>query len=158
MSRLNYSEDEEFAGQFALWQANVRRSLNGKRGQAALKHFRDALLALPHKRLIANALVEGLDEDIVAETLTFKREELDVCAIGAARLYQEAGPLLDFTILELYEATNENEDAVEYAPKSYPPLVAWELVSKNDFTYGAVTPEARYELMLGWVNSRILPD
>lgn len=43
--RIDYTEDEDFNGQFELWQANCRRSLRGKAVQAALKRLEAALLA-----------------------------------------------------------------------------------------------------------------
>lgn len=52
MSRISYNEDEDYPGQFALWRGNLARSLASKKGQAALRDLRDALLALPTKRLI----------------------------------------------------------------------------------------------------------
>jgi len=37
--RIGYSEDEDYPGQFELWQANCQRSLKGKKGQAALREL-----------------------------------------------------------------------------------------------------------------------
>ena len=54
--RISYTEEEDYQGQFALWRANVGRSLAGARGQAALRDLEAALLALPEKRLIQNHL------------------------------------------------------------------------------------------------------
>ena len=45
--RVNYSEDEDYGGQFNLWQANCRRSRRGKKGQAALRELEAALLGMP---------------------------------------------------------------------------------------------------------------
>src|SRR6185369_15483645 len=71
--RISYSDEEEVPGQFALWQANCRRSLQGKAGQAALRELEVALLALPDKRLIAHKMIDA---------------EGDVCAIGALAKYK----------------------------------------------------------------------
>ncbi len=60
--RLNYTEEEDFSGQFELWQANCRRSLRGKLGQRELGELRQALLDLPDKRLIHGSLVQFLTE------------------------------------------------------------------------------------------------
>lgn len=43
--RISYSDEEDSPGQFALFQANCRRSLQGKKGQAALRELEAALLA-----------------------------------------------------------------------------------------------------------------
>lgn len=68
MSRINYCDEEDYPGQFNLWHANCNRSLQGKRGQEELRQLRDALLALPDKRLIHGSLINADGE---------------VCAIGA---------------------------------------------------------------------------
>lgn len=58
-----------------LWRSNVKRALAGKRGQAALRDLRDALLALPEKRLIEGALCTvGLTERIEAMPMTVIRD------------------------------------------------------------------------------------
>lgn len=41
--RISYSDEEDYSGQFDLWQANCRRSLKGKRGQEELRALRKAL-------------------------------------------------------------------------------------------------------------------
>ena len=66
--RISYSDEEDYTGQFDLWQANCERSLRGKQGQVELKELRAALLDLPDKRL----LYELLEDD-----------EGGVCVIGA---------------------------------------------------------------------------
>ncbi len=73
MSRISYSDEEDVPGQFALFQANCRRSLQGKAGQIALRELEAALLALPDKRLIAEKLIDADGE---------------VCAIGALAKYK----------------------------------------------------------------------
>lgn len=79
MSRESYSDDgdEEFPGQWELYQANLVRSKRGKRGRAALTELRDALLALPRKRLIAGRLAA----------------DGDVCTIGALLLIRDSRAL-----------------------------------------------------------------
>lgn len=56
MSRIGYSDEEDYPGQFQLWRANLARSLRGRKGQQALRDLREALLAMPEKRLIAHHL------------------------------------------------------------------------------------------------------
>lgn len=70
MSRINYSEEEDFPGQFFLWQANCDRALAGRKGQAALQQLRRALLELPEKKLAHGRIARG---------------EV-VCAVGALML------------------------------------------------------------------------
>lgn len=47
MSRVGWSEDEDYPGQFALWRANLERSLAGRKGQAALRDLEAAMVVRP---------------------------------------------------------------------------------------------------------------
>jgi hypothetical protein len=129
MSRISYSDDEDYPGQFDLWQANCRRSLRGKQGQEELKELRAALLSLPEKRLI-----HGLLED----------EEGGVCAIGAYGKHKG----LDISKFDPDDATDEV--GIE---GGMPALVAWKVVEMNDMEFDHLTPERRYQKMLAWVES-----
>ena len=69
MSRSGYSDDfdsEDIPG--CLWRQAVHRATTGYRGQHLLKKLRDALDAMPVKRLIAHSI---------------KDEAGNVCALGA---------------------------------------------------------------------------
>src|ERR1044071_6244081 len=66
--RFSYTDEEDFPGQFGLWQHNVQRSIKGRQGQEEMRALRDALLALPEKRLILGSLYD---------------DSGGVCAIGA---------------------------------------------------------------------------
>ncbi len=65
MSRSGYSDD---CDNIALYRQAVHRATTGYRGQAFLRTLRDALDAMPVKRLITDAI---------------KDESGDVCAFGA---------------------------------------------------------------------------
>lgn len=65
MSRSGYSEDCE---NLALWRSAVHRATTGYRGQHLLRKLRDALDAMPVKRLIADEI---------------QNEHGEVCALGA---------------------------------------------------------------------------
>ena len=47
MARIAYSDDEDFPGQFGMWQANCDRSFSGRAGRSVLRELEAALLALP---------------------------------------------------------------------------------------------------------------
>lgn len=142
MSRISYSEEEDFPGQFGLWQANCRRSLRGKQGQEELRVLRDALLALPEKRLVQDYL---------------ETEDGEVCAIGAYAKYKG----MDLTKFHPEDATDEVGIA-----GGMPALVAWKVVQMNDMEFGRysyaqterelITAERRYALMLAWVESNLV--
>lgn len=137
--RISYSDDEEdFPGQYALWQANCQRSIRGKAGQKSLRELETALLALPEKRLIADEL-ENVDGE--------------VCAIGALKKHRGVDVVSD---------PEEMEDVgIELG---MPRLVAWKVVCLNDIEIDGVyregrfipaTPEERYEQVLQWVQRQI---
>jgi hypothetical protein len=142
MSRINYSDEEDYPGQFNLWQANCMRSIKGKAGQAALRELEQALLALPEKRLIADEL-----EDADGE----------VCAIGALAKYRNVTPKSDPEEMEMV--------GVELG---MPEMVAWKIVCLNDMELDRrwdreadkmvdITPEERYERVLAQVRKWIMP-
>lgn len=74
MSRFPEADEYDPFAQ-GRWEANVERSIKGRKGQQALRDLRDALLAMPEKRLIR-------DE--------FATPDGEVCAIGAAVAYKRA--------------------------------------------------------------------
>lgn len=155
MGRIGYSDEEDYPGQFGLWQGNCQRSINGKAGQAILRELQAALLALPSKRLIANSLVDTHGE---------------VCAIGA--LANARGAVTD----EMIGYAEYDMEAVG-VQLGMPRLVAWKVVEMNDiylngsdlvflegpyrwpaerpYLYVEITPEQRYERMLIWVQGQI---
>lgn len=74
MSRSGYSDDYEYA---ELYRGAVHRATTGYRGQHLLRKLRDALDAMPVKRLITDAI---------------KDDRGDVCALGAL---DSTAPLYD---------------------------------------------------------------
>lgn len=129
--RLSYQDEEDYPGQFDLWQGNCERSLRGKRGQEELSILRDALLEIPEKRLILGSLVD---------------EEGEVCAVGAYARHKG----LDLNAFD----PEEDTDAVGVAG-GMPRLVAWKVVEMNDLSFDHLTPEDRWKMMLEWVDSKL---
>lgn len=161
--RISYSDEEEVPGQFALWQANCRRSLQGKKGQAALRELEAALLALPEKRLIADKMIDADGE---------------VCAIGALAKHKGRDLLAEPHMGDPDEFEGDGEMEEIGVELGMPRLVAWKVVCKNDVeidghyenlpgpyrwfqeqsrlrAYVPVTPEMRYEKMLAWVRQQL---
>lgn len=116
--RLNYSEDEDFPGQFRLWQANCQRALSGKAGQAALRRLEAALLAMPEKSLRSGKLVA---------------HDGSVCAIGALARLEGKLPKPEPLDPDGYE-DDDCDDTAEFAEETldFPRLVAWKVVEQND--------------------------
>jgi len=130
--RINFSDDEDYPGQFDLWQGNCERSLRGKRGQTELRELREALLGLLEKRLILNLLYDGSG---------------DVCAVGAYAKHKG---------LDLSKFDPEDETDQVGIEAGMPRLVAWKIVEVNDYQFESLTPEQRYEKMLRWVESKLI--
>jgi hypothetical protein len=154
MSRISYSEDEAYPGQHALWQANCRRSLAGKAGQAALRDLVAALEALPAPVLIAHHLAR----------------KGEVCAVGAVVLHRKVnlGQARDAVLREL-EGEPIEEDAWDWEDEEgetegvgvavgIPRLVAWRLACLNDIDLDYCTPAQRYEKVLAWARKRLRAD
>lgn len=140
--RINCADEEDFPGQAELWQANCERSLNGKKGQAALRELAAALLALPEKKLIADEL---------------ENEAGEVCAIGAlAKFKGKENPKIGDSFGD-FDELEANSDEIERATVSLaqelgvPRMVAIAVVCENDDCFPDPTPEQRYERMLAWV-------
>jgi hypothetical protein len=130
--RISYSEDEDYPGQFELWQTNCERSLRGREGQAELMELHAALLALPDKRLIHGSLVD---------------EDGEVCAVGAYAKHKG---------LDLQKFDPEYDTDEVGIEAGMPKLVAWKVVEMNDMElHSRFTPEERYTLMLAWVESKL---
>lgn len=185
MSRYqdDYDYDENSEARHNLWQANLRRSIASKRGQKVLRDLRDALVALPGKRLIEGALstvgvVGRVTEQDRRSPYPHKgriddarrKVERDggegVCAIGAllwwrnvksgmseAEAFEALPMLLDFD-----EEGGIDLTALEAQRKGVAYTLAWSLAYENDETWSSKSPEERYAACLAWVKSRIVEE
>ena len=156
LSRFEGDYDEQFPGQYMLWAANVERHFSGAAGQAKLRELRDALLALPEKRLIETRLAD---------------ERGQVCALGAfaVKAHVDRGEDRDKVLAEMaakvvedrygidgWEAEEATRREAESLGCKMPFIVT--VAYENDFGPSSKeTPEERYERMLAWVEKRILP-
>ena len=154
MSRFDGDGDEEFPGQWWLWEGNLHRCFNGRAGQQRLREIREALLAMPRKRLIHGRLAD---------------EKGDVCAVGAIETHRrvQAGEDRRVVTEELAKLvtedtlywdsweTEQNTLAVAARSKIKTPM-ATELAFQNDVR-GTETPEECYARVLGWVEKMIVP-
>lgn len=160
--RIGYSEDEDYPGQFALWQGNCQRSLKGRAGQNALRELEAALLALPDRRLIAGKMIDA---------------EGDVCSIGALAKYKGRDLLSEPHVGPDDEFEGDGEMEEIGMELGLPRLVAWKVVELNDIqldgcdlvtcegpyrwysekpkAWVPITPEARYERVLAWVRRQL---
>jgi hypothetical protein len=154
MTRFDNDWDEDFPGQWWLWEQALSRSINGRRGQEALKDLREALLALPEKRLISGRLAD---------------EQGSVCTVGALALHRrmkagEPRRLVLEQLAELVEADEggflssyEADEATIILGKQVglTTTIAVHLGAQNDASWKE-TPEERYERVLAHVEALIL--
>lgn len=129
MSRSGYNDD---CGGWDLirWRGAVSSALKGKRGQAFLVELRDALDAMPDKRLIADSL----------------QAEGEFCTIGVVGAKRG----VDMAVLD-----PDDREAVGEA-FGISPAMASEIVFMNDEgSWQAETPEQRWQRMRKWVESNI---
>ena len=140
--RVDYSEDEEYGGQFHLWQSNCRRSRRGKKGQAALRELEAALIALPNKRIQKDVFVERSGE---------------TCAIGALMLHRKVSAGMTRQQAEEECAALDRDDTEEHGISvGLPRLVAWSVAVENDEWNREDSPEERYLRILGWVRGELV--
>ncbi len=127
MSRSGYSDDCEH---LELWRSNVRKTINGKKGQAFLRELIDALDAMPEKRLISGSLVE---------------EHGQVCAIGAVGV-KRAIPM------KALDPEDPQQVGKVFGISS---MLAQEIASVNDDHHESQTPEERWTGMRAWAEKNL---
>ncbi|MGO0633404.1 hypothetical protein ACTORR_25850 [Pseudomonas sp. SAR267] len=141
MSRSGYSDDCSGWG-LICWRGAVAAAIRGKRGQAFLVELRDALDAMPDKRLVTDTLEAGGE----------------FCTLGA--LGAKRG--LDMSLIDAHD-----RESVAQAFGIAEALAA-EIVYENDESPGQFvqddvgrwvlirdTPESRWQRMRNWVESNI---
>lgn len=131
MNRAGYSEDYEI-GQWSLimWRGAVASAIRGRRGQAFLRELRDALDAMPEKKLIAHDL----------------KNECGVCAIGSVG--ERRGVNLTALDPDDYTTVAGTFGVAE--------ALVREIEYENDEgTWLNETPEARWRRMRDWVEQQI---
>lgn len=127
------------------WEHNVRTALGGKRGQAALAELESALLALPQKVLVAGALCKGLNVCAVGALGVHRMQQRGVSyagAIGKLRHYEDD-----------YHAASHTAQYGTALGLTY--TLAWTIAEANDEDFKHMTPEQRYDAMLGWVRKQL---
>lgn len=138
MGRSGYSDDygDDEPGLLNLYRHAVHRAIAGARGQSLLRRLRDALDAMPVKRLITDAI---------------KDDSGDVCALGAL---DPSAPVYDA----------EDDDYGDHATLlaahfGVARALASEIVYMNDEAFAwrcrEETPEQRWSRMRAWVDEQI---
>lgn len=146
MSRVDSDGCQDFPGQLELYRANTERAIKGKRGQAFLRELEAALLALPEKRLAEGGFICAGE----------------VCALAALALHRKCaeGKTRSEALMLIDEELGASDDPGFIAAKMKTSFnLAWEIMYLNDdeYRFGEMTPELRYEAMLKWVRKEIAP-
>lgn len=126
MSRSGYSE---YCENVALWRGAVHRAMTGYRGQHLLRKLRDALDAMPVKRLITDKIAD---------------DHGGVCAFGAIDPRATVDPCDRVAVGKHFGIA---------------PAMAAEIVYMNDEGlgwYSHETPEERWVRMRAWVDEQIV--
>ena len=133
MSRSGYHDafggDREERWGHIRWRGVVASATRGKRGQKLLTDLRDALDAMPVKRLITSEL----------------KTERGVCALGA---------LGEQRCMDMSKIDAHDYSTVAGAFDIAAPL-AQEIMYMNDEGVMGYTPEARWKQMRHWVDKQI---
>ncbi|WP_372438211.1 hypothetical protein ACCM60_14035 [Pseudomonas chlororaphis subsp. aureofaciens] len=141
MSRSGYSDD---CGGWDLicWRGAVNSAIKGKRGQAFLVELRDALDAMPEKRLVADTL-EADGQFCTLGVLGSKRG-IDMSTIDA-HCRESVSHAFGIAEAMAAEIVYENDEH----PGSY------ELQVDGRYKLIHETPELRWQRMRKWVESNI---
>ena len=174
MSRFGNWDDDGERMPPALWEHNLWMALGGKRGQQALRELREALLALPERKLIGGAMCTvgaserrseyerycGADFDEVVE-----REGEGVCAIGAFVWHRNVKAGMDpqeaFAKLPTLIGAVDGDESWRTAnlgqSAGLTMTLAWHLAWMNDDGYEGLTPEERFDHFIDWIDKQTAP-
>jgi len=136
MSRHGYTDDND-QQQLAMWRGRVASAIRGKRGQKMIAELRDALDAMPEKRLVAGSL---------------QRKDGDCCAIGC--IAKAKGH--DYTAHEDDDPCDQEElnsglaEALNVAE-----CLVQEIEYQNDEGAYKETPEQRWSRMRRWCDRKL---
>lgn len=174
-------EPAEYPNAEALFEARARTAIHSRRGRKALRELREALLALPKHELIEGAVCrfpKDEDGEPVYEEPTVAPGQLDfdggvaagtpkleagVCAVGAWVWWQKvkagADPVKAFTELPSLDSDDEDGEGGEMFETAWlgqkhglSYTLAWELASGNDERWVELTPEARWQAFVDWID------
>ncbi len=152
MTRSGYSDDFDYNWTQIKWRGQVASAIRGKRGQTFLRDLRDALDAMPEKRLIAEDLIVTPDRLYGPPTRADyyrSREypiECGVCAIGAVGIRRS----IDMSCLdpEDYDSIADSFGIAHQLVQE----IEWHNDEGGDYNE---TPEMRWCRMREWVERQI---
>jgi hypothetical protein len=145
-----FGDDYEIVPE-GLWEHSLTIALGSRHGQQMLRELRDALLALPEKRLILGELCFALrDEDD-------RLVQPQFCAIGAFAFRRRlAKGETEQSALEALTGGDDDQPwhtVFEGQRQGLRYTVAWHVAMMNDDFRGS--DEDRYAHILQWVNAQL---
>jgi hypothetical protein len=142
MSRSGYCDDIEDNWRHICWRGAVASAIRGKRGQGMLIELRDALDAMPNKRLVADNLQS--DGDFCALGVLGAKRGIDMTDIdpGCAETVASVFGIADAMAREIvYENDEWGGD--------------FQMQADGSYQYVKESPEHRWARMRNWVESNI---
>jgi hypothetical protein len=127
-------------------------------------------LALPERRLIGSAICTAeRPDDVVNDKWTsgdfqdlVEHEGVGVCAVGAFAWHQKVkqgmAPNEAFAALPLgadYDGEGGWQTAEVGVRAGLTSVLAWELAWLNDERFGGLTPEARFDAVVAWIDEQL---
>ncbi len=164
MSRSGYNDGdcdsvEDMLRMYA-WNANVRRHIGGRKGQAFMWELYQALEALPSRELITGAL---MDRDgaycSLGAVARFRGIQIPTEWVQTAdndpedydyEFAEAMGPLLGIKDMMAREVMYENDDASDWHDVPGPPRARWQSGPHRE-----EMPEERWYRVREWVVSKL---
>lgn len=163
MSRFTWMDDggdEESILAMGRWIARRNKVLGGKPGKEALAELREALLAMPHKRLIEGALCDGTAVCVVGGWIYRRWVDAGMAPRKAWKALQSIGKgrragtyqYWDNGSYEEWDRTIEMGHQELGITRTLAEVVSY----VNDEEQGyRCTPEVRYAKVLQWVEEQL---
>lgn len=146
MSRSGYSDECENLG---LWRGAVERAMTGYRGQHFLRKLRNALDAMPVKRLIIGEIVNS--EGVCALGAVDPNTAVDPKDRDAVGQHFGIAPAMAAEIVYM----NDERFDGEYVAAEGPSRSTY--YGRPSSVWRPFTPEERWVRMRGWVDEQIVP-
>lgn len=162
MSRSGYTDDYDDDGTGGLWRGAVTRSINGKRGQAALQELAKAMDAMQVKALAADSLVTA-DGGFCALGVLGQARGLDMSSIDpedwntVAKAFNIAPAMVREIVFENDEQRGEEEwENWEVCGPMRQDRPYWEQHERCGYLPTGEEPAAaRWKRMRAWVAKQI---
>jgi hypothetical protein len=153
MSRFG-SDDfyEEFPNQSLLWWHNAETHLAGAKGQKVLRELRDAMLAMPERKLIRGRLADEQGHVCAVGALAVARGE-SVDELAARITFDKWGDVDSYDAEDITIAIGRQIGLKE--------VMSTLLAQVNDDAWGAPideTDEQRFERVLAWIEKKLEPE